>query len=266
MKRIFITVFVAALTVAPEPTLAVDPESETLRLAASTRPASLGPEGGLLIAQDEDAYDPFADYSEFDGASDEEEDVNFFRNGRLLTMGFIAGYRGWTGNLDSIYSSDPTFGLFLSYFFDLRFALQFGFLTGSHTFVAQGPSETLQGNVSLADISFHLKYYFNTQNVTRGLADLNPYLIGGFSHLMRTTVIDVAQDDVAKDTAFGFNAGAGIEIPMMRNKMFFGLQGAYQLISFPDENRYIRQSDNTTQIIKPAGDAFIMLAILGTNF
>ena len=25
-----------------------------------------------------------------------------------------------------------------------------------------------------------MKYYFNTQNVTKGLADLNPYILGGF--------------------------------------------------------------------------------------
>lgn len=227
----------------------------------------LGPEGGTLLAQDgDDSYDPFADYSEFEGASEEEEDINFFRNGRLLTMGFIGGFRGWTGNLSQIYSGDPTFGLFLSYFFDLRFALQFGFLTSSHAFVARGPTETLQGNVSIADIAFNLKYYFNTQNVTRGLADLNPYIIGGFSHLMRTTVIDLAADDVAKDTAFAFDIGAGIEVPMMRNKMFFGLQGTYQLTMFPDEGKYIRQSDETTPIKRPAGDSFTVLGILGVNF
>ena len=53
---------------------------------------------------------------------DEEEDINFFRNGRLLSLGFTLGYRGFTQTFGKIYSGSPTFGLFLAYFFDLRFA------------------------------------------------------------------------------------------------------------------------------------------------
>lgn len=263
LKRIVFASLVVFAALFSSPALALGLGIDT-RLSQTV---VLGPEGGILLAQDGDeSFDPFADYSEFEEDTDEEEDINFFRHGRMLTMGFIGGYRGWTGNFKTIYSGDPAFGLFLSYFFDMRFALQFGFLSSSHTLVARGPTETLQGNVSLADISFNLKYYFNTQNVTRGLADLNPYLIGGFSHLMRTVVLDKAIDDVAKDTAFGFNVGAGIEIPMLRNKMFFGLQGGFQLINFSDENTFLKQSDDTTRVIKPSGDSFNVVAILGVNF
>ena len=35
---------------------------------------------------DEESFDPFSDYSEFDESSDEEADINFFRNGRFLTV------------------------------------------------------------------------------------------------------------------------------------------------------------------------------------
>src|ERR1700733_14940788 len=51
------------------------------------------PPHSLLLAQSDadDAYDPFADYSEFEETMDEEEDINFFRNGRLMTLGFLAG-------------------------------------------------------------------------------------------------------------------------------------------------------------------------------
>ncbi len=100
---------------------------------------------GVLVAQAEggdDAYDPFADYSEFEESADEEEDLNFFRNGRLLTVGFIGGYRGWTQTLSKIYTGNPAFGLYMCYFFDLRFALQFGFLTSDHTITITGPNIT----------------------------------------------------------------------------------------------------------------------------
>ena len=225
------------------------------------------PKDSILIAQAEvdESYDPFADYSEFDQSADEEEDVNFFRNGRLFTLGFLAGYRGFTEKLAQIYTGGPTFGLYLSYFFDLRFALQMGFLTGDHPLRVVGPSEVISGNVSITDIAFNLKYYFNTQNVTRGLADLNPYLIGGFSQIYRTTTV-AGNADFSKDQAFAFNAGAGIEIPMLRNKMYFGLQANYQLVNFADENKVLLQSDGTKTGVNPRGDSYLILGILGVNF
>src|SRR6185503_1962811 len=113
----------------------------------------------------------------------------------------------------------PVFGLYLSYFFDLRFALQFGFLTGDHAISYSTPSDTVRGNLGYNSISFDLKYYFNTQNVTRGLADLNPYVIGGFSQVYRTIIYSDAPEFTQKDSAIGVDAGVGIEIPMMRNKM-----------------------------------------------
>jgi hypothetical protein len=223
---------------------------------------------GLLLAQNEgdDAYDPFADYSEFEESMDEEEDINFFRNGRMLTLGFIGGYRGFTNTLGSIYSGSPGFGLFLSYFFDLRFALQFGFMTSDHTLTVKGSGfSPIQGTVSTTDMSFLLKMYFNTQNVTRGLADLNPYLVGGFSQIYRTTTVS-GNDNFAKDSAFAFDIGAGLEIPMMRNKMFFGFQGMYQLVNFSDEAKVIQDENDTLTGVTPAGDSFLLQGVLGVNF
>ncbi|RYZ84259.1 MAG: hypothetical protein EOP06_18390 [Proteobacteria bacterium] len=168
------------------------------------------PEGSVLLAQAEadDAYDPFADYSEFEQSMDEEEDVNFFRNGRLLTLGFIGGYRDFTQNLGKYYSGNANFGLFLAYFFDLNFALQLGFVTSDHTLVIPAtPAGTaaVQGTVSISDISVLLKYYFNTQNVTRGLASLSPYFVGGFSQIYRTMTVsgqDECSSIIALDKVF----------------------------------------------------------------
>ncbi len=220
----------------------------------------------MAQAEMDDAYDPFADYSEFEESTDEEEDINFFRNGRLLTLGFIGGYRGWTGTLDKIYQSGPTFGLFLTYFFDLRFALQFGFLTSDHPLLVVANNQVaVQGNVALTELSFNLKHYFNTQNVTRGLADLNPYVLGGFSQIYRTRTVS-GNENFGKDSAFGFNAGVGLEMPMMRNKMFFGAQAMYQLIAFPDETEMITDEFDQDTGVRGDGDSFSILGILGVNF
>ena len=242
-----------------------------MALGLTTRPCTAAAQElhrpRLLLAQADadDSYDPFADYSEFEQSSEEEEDINFFRNGRLFTLGFIGGYRGWTQNLGQIYGGGPSFGLFMSYFFDLRFALQLGFLTGDYPLRISGPTQSISGNLSITDVSVNLKYYFNTQNVTRGFADLNPFLMVGFSQIYRTQTVN-GDADFAKDSAFGLNVGGGLEVPMMRNKMYAGVVAFFEYITFADENNVINQPNGQSTGVKPAGDSFQALGVLGVNF
>ena len=268
LRRLLILGLVIGTAMSTTSAFAADLDQQNSVPPTSTEDAGhrLQLQPGLLLAQSDDSYDPFADYSEFDEAVDEEEDLNFFRNGRLLTLGFIGGYRGWTQTLGKIYAGNVSFGLFLCYFFDLRFALQFGFLTSDHLMTVSGSSfETIRGNVNMTDITANLKYYFNTQNVTRGLADLNPYVIGGFSQVYRTISVS-GEAAYGKDSAFGFNFGAGLEIPMMRNKLFFGAQAVYQYLMFTDENKIMTDKNSTSTGISPAGDSFLVLGVLGVNF
>jgi hypothetical protein len=221
----------------------------------------------LLAENDvDDSYDPFSDYSEFDEASDEEADINFFRNGRFFTVGFAMGMRSFTGELNQLYTSSATYGLFLSYFFDLRLALELGFQTGDHSFEIITPAERLAGNVSLTLINMNLKYYFNTQNVTRGLADLNPYMLGGFSQVYRTYTLEDA-DIGSREAVVGVNGGLGIEIPIMRRKGFVGAQATYRYINFKDENSpIVNATTGTNYGIRPKGDSFDLVGILGMSF
>ena len=138
-------------------------------------------------------------------------------------------------------------------------------MTGDFPLRIKGPTETISGNLAISDISANLKYYFNTQNVTRGLADLNPFIMAGFSQVYRTQTV-AGNSDFAKDSAFGFNVGGGLELPMLRNKMYFGIAGLYELITFADENNVIKQSDGTSTGVKPAGDSFQVFGVLGVNF
>jgi len=226
------------------------------------------PPGATLVAEGEadDSYDPFADYSEFQEAADEEEDVNFFKNGRLLTLGFVGGYRGFTGNLGKLYKGGANFGLNLTYFFDLRFALQIGYQTSSHTMGYTDANGSISGTTSYSDISVNLKYYFNTQNVTRGLANLNPYIIAGLSQVYLTTTRSDITDFYGKDAAFGANLGLGIEIPMLRNKMYFGGQAMYNYINLPSEGSFLQHADGTNTNLQMSGDSYTVNFILGANF
>lgn len=215
----------------------------------------------------DDSFDPFADYSEFEAAEDEEADINFFRNGRFVTMGFIGGFRYWTDGLGKLLESNsPHFGFFLSYFFDLRFALQFSFITGDHKFsVTSVNQDTATGNIGIQNFGVDFKYYINTQNVTRGLAAFNPYLISGISQMYRTTTIDRVTG-FGKEATTGFDFGGGMELPMMRNKMFFGAQLMYQLVTFKNENTEIRFADQQSTGVYPTGDTYTLFGILGVNF
>ncbi len=217
-------------------------------------------------AQDgDDAYDPFSDYSEFDEASDEEADINFFKNGRFLTAGVMVGQRGFTDKLNTIYGSGLTYGFQLAYFFDLRWAMQFSFLTGDYPFSFFRGSDTVTGNVALTFFSTQAKYYLNTQNVTKGLANINPYLVGGFSQVNRTYTL--SEDlEFTREGAIGIDAGAGIEIPTMRRRGFLAIQGMYHLVNFKDESTDLSFSTGSTNKIKPSGDTFDLLLILGLNF
>lgn len=221
----------------------------------------------LLSQVDPDeAYDPFTDYSEFDEESDEEADINFFRNGRFFTIGLAGGYRGFTGNFADTYAGGPTFGIFLSYFFDLSLAMSLGFQTGDHAvnFTVNNKAKTYTGNASLTSINFDLKYYMNTQNVTRGLADLNPYLLAGFAQFYRTYTI-AGLDGFSRDSTMGFDLGAGLEVPLMRKKAYLGIQGTYHYVNFGDENKsYIEGQEKLDKNI--SGDFYNFLLILGMNF
>lgn len=214
----------------------------------------------------EDSYDPFADYSEFDEAAAEEEDINFFRNGRFVTIQLIGGYRGFTGTLASIENAGLDYGLALTYFFDLRFALQFSFLTGDHPISFNTPIGGFSGDVNFQDIGFDLKYYVNTQNVTKGLGKFNPYILVGMSEIFRT--IQLANTSAfGKDNSTALDLGGGIEIPFFRNQMFYGAQAMFQVVTFPGSTTPIVIENNQYNTgITPNGYTYTLLGILGVNF
>jgi hypothetical protein len=70
-----------------------------------------------------------------------------------------------------------------------------------------------------------------------------------------------------KDNATAFDLGAGCEFPLMRNKMFWGVQAMYQLLNFPDANSELQTSVPGEKTgITPHGDSYTVLGTLGINF
>lgn len=221
----------------------------------------------LAQSDPDESYDPFTDYSEFDEASDEEADINFFRNGRFFTVGLAAGPRLFTENMAKAYGQGPTFGLLISYFFDMRLAFTLGLMTGDNSATLSTLVKNYSGSVSFTTMNFNLKYFLNTQNVTKGLADLNPYLVGGFSQHYRSYNFPELEA-TSRESTMGTDFGAGLEIPLMRRKAFLGLQATYHYINFGDENKeFLNTGTGQEKLInKINGDLYDFLIILGMNF
>jgi len=222
----------------------------------------------------DEAFDPFSDYNEFEQDAEEEADINFFKNGRFLTLGLQLGYRGFTsGGFAQAYTPNLAYGFQFSYFFDLQLATSLGFSMGDHNVQFDSLTQTYTGNVNIQTIDLNVKYYFNTENVTKGLADLNPYVIAGVGYYKRTYSL-TNQLAVNPDNVAGFKGGLGLEIPLLRRRAYLGIQGSYHFVQFPDENkRFIEEGSGgvggpSQSPVSPTldGDIFDFSTIIGINF
>jgi hypothetical protein len=225
----------------------------------------------------DESFDPFADYNEYDQQSEEEEDINFLRNGRYLTLAFVTGYRSFLGGgFTKAYSGNLAYGAEFSYFFNMQLAMGLSYILSNHNvnFASYsspdltGPPKPYSGSVSFSTIDFHMKYYFNTDNVTKGLADLNPYSIVGTSYNIRTYSLDESLG-VIPDQVWGFKFGAGLEIPLLKHKAYMGFQAVYRYVQFPDENKsFIDEGTGPNRTVSPKldGDIYDLTILLGLNF
>lgn len=237
-----------------------------LLVVCSTFQQAVASDQHYLIAQNElsDVSDPFSDFSEFSEGSEEEADVNFFRNGRFINFGLMFGYQIYTSQMAEVFGNSTPFGFFLNYFFDLRFAAQFTYISGQGTFAASSLNEKVSTNSNLTLFSIDIKYYMNTDNVTKGLAQFNPYMIVGFTQVSRTlSNYDTA--NINRDSTNGFEIGAGMEIPIMDNNLFVGGQMLFHLINFENENQEIELNSEQTGKF-PSGDVMTFMFLLGKNF
>lgn len=130
-----------------------------------------------LFSQNEvvDTFDPFIDYNEFQDNESEKESIIFLKNGRLLTIAVFGGYEALTYTMRDLYGDTfGTFGAYINFFFDLQFALQLHIVfPRTHYFTI------LQSRPSFSSYGIDFKYYFNKQNLVKGIAVLNPYIVFG---------------------------------------------------------------------------------------
>lgn len=229
----------------------------------------------------DEGFDPFSDYNEVEQSAEEEADINFFKNGRFLTVGVLLGYRGFTDGFSQGYTPSTSFGVQFSYFFDLQLAVALSYSIGDSgvSFTSYNDaaltsvSERYTGTVNIQTFDLNGKFYFNTENVTKGLAELNPYVLVGVGQFQRTYNLS-RELPIQPDRPIGFKGAAGIEIPIMRNRAYFGLQATYHFVQFPDENNDRIEEEKAGQpepVLSPVrprlnGDMYELQTTIGFNF
>ncbi len=232
----------------------------------------------------DDSFDPFSDYNEFEQDADEEADINFFKNGRMLTLGLQLGYRGYTDGFSQAYKPAVVYGFQFTYFFDLQTALGVNYINGDNSVAFNSytdPARTklsnaYTGTVNIQAVDLSFKYFFNTENVTRGLADLNPYMSMGGAYFVRTYSLS-QQLPLEPDKVYGLKGSVGIEVPLLRRRAFLGFQATYYYVQFPDENNHFIEEaksglpdgqETAKSPVSPSlnGDTFDVSAIIGINF
>ena len=217
------------------------------------------------LAQNElsSAFDPFIDYGEFQDNVTEEENINFFRNGRSLTLSLRGGYEAVTLNMRQIYGDAPFMGGSISFFLDLHFALQV-----SGTFPAGHYDSLLNTTSRFVHYGIDLKYYFNRQYLTKEVDFINPYFtFGPFWINIKSRIPTNSNPPVIPITqtpsvtspsttspssnlntsseerlslqsfkAAGIKAGLGIEIPFIKQS-FIGAEISYLYTILEHENQ-----------------------------
>ena len=131
-----------------------------------------------LLAKNASAFDPFIDYGEFQDEVTEEESINFFHYGRSLAVALAGGYEATTFNIRQIYGDTAFVGLNVTFFLDLRFAIQLSgvFPTGHY-------NSLFNTAFPFAHYGLDLKYYWNRQYLNKDKDFFSPYVVFGPFHL-----------------------------------------------------------------------------------
>ena len=221
----------------------------------------------------DDAFDPFADYSDFVEATTEETDINFFKFGRMLSVGAQLGLRNFTGELGGIVDNSQFYGGFFTYYLGIQSAVQVSYTTGTHSsvLVVDEIDKKFDGTMNLSVASLHGKYFLNTQNFTKAISRFNPYFIGGFSQINRR-VTNYETAGIGGDSSGSFDIGVGAEYIFNSRRNFISFQLMYYKTDFPGEERFIRviHEEGTEKFFdtdqKLAGDMVTFSIMLGINY
>ena len=223
-----------------------------------------------LSKEEVNAYDPFADYSEFENTAEEQENIIFFQTGRFLSLGVMGGIQLFTMNMARLHKPGPFFGGYLTYFFDLQFAMQFNISASSHRVqFATSDGGAFVGASDFINLGVDFKYFLSKNLFHKNIEWLRPFLFLGPFYSSRTTSATVTnQAGFNEDKGFGINFGLGTEFHFAK-KIHFGFQYIFHFVTMNTEAVPLQLTTAGGQVgtnFRPQGDWMTISMILGVNF
>jgi opacity protein-like surface antigen len=189
---------------------------------------------GPLLQEEEEDYKatPYMQYGEFNEEKEEEEELNFFQNGRFFGVSLGLGIETADGNRGTLWKGGfPLVDFKLHYWFDFNFALDLDFYYVQHNY---NTGNTGAVNISLFRGGIDLKYYFDTKNIAAPISFANPYLIVGVGDYSETesgaTITNSGTPNNSSN--IGFAGGAGVEFAVKPRSTYITLEGKINVVTF----------------------------------
>jgi hypothetical protein len=189
---------------------------------------------GPLQQEEEDDYraTPYMQYGEFNEEKEEEDELNFFQNGRFFGVSLGLGIETADGNRGTLWKGGfPLIDIKLHYWFDFNFAIDLNFYYVQHNY---NTGNTGAVNVALYRGGLDFKYYFDTKNISAPISFANPYLVVGVGDYNETQSGASITNSGTPNTssAIGFCGGAGVEFALKPKKTYVSLEGKIHAVKF----------------------------------
>jgi hypothetical protein len=179
-----------------------------------------------------DQASPYLDYGDFSLTEEENEDTQYFQNGRFFGLSFGGGYQAATGNRGKLYEPAlPRFDIRVQYWFNFQFAADLGVFFANHNFL----DGTINYEVKLIGYGVHLKYYFDVRDAAAPITFANPYLAFGFGALTKNQ-ISSTQSAPDTDSTLSVAGGGGLEFPISHKRTYLNLELLFHTQNFADTN------------------------------
>ena len=244
-KSGFLLILAALLAGSPEAS-AQPPVGGAIGESAPAAPGKKNEDHGLF-----DQSSPYLDYGDFNLTEEENEDTQYFQNGRFFGLSFGGGYQSATGNRGKLYEpAIPRFDVRVQYWFNFQFAADLGIFFANHSFL----DNTTNIEVKLVGYGAHLKYYFDVRDAAAPITFANPYLSFGFGALTKNQV-SATSSAPDSDSTLSVGGGGGLEFPIVHKRTYLNLELMFHTQNFTDTNetRYRAVTD-------PTGGFFTLLA------
>ncbi len=199
-----------------------------------------------------DYYDDYSSFADDYIELDEETRAIF---GKFFQTAFYVGTGLFTGELGAANTAGINVGVKFIYFFDRTWAAEIGGFWNQHSSLYDNVNTGVENlrvelNTRLIPVIGSLRFVFDTENMPRGLSQMNPYLsvggaivfrqesvvgpVQGTEQIDSTTANKYQEGAILGDTNFGVNFGGGAEFDVYKNRVFAGLDVRYYMMFWSD--------------------------------